>query len=370
MRMRYILSLLIILVGLSSAHTFKTEQIVKNTDKGLWDDSKKILLHEEMNMGIELGDESEMFGYIRDLTIDPQDNIYVADSYELNISVYNSGGEFLREFGREGQGPGEFQTLDGICWCNKDNNLYIADRRNHRITRFSPEGKLLGATKDTLFDASVQGICCLDDGRFVLTVRAIGDNQTENKIIITDISFEKVYSEIMDEFPSHTVGMKWEAQFSDVGIVQGDQMYYTSPSEYKIVIFDTDLNKYLTIQKTHPQMFIPQYVQGFYADFNTIETLLALKDMYVVGVQSTQVKNIPRFNTKREFIEFTHTPDLREWDLEKAYQLDFYDKDFRFLGCVEIPKNRRLAGKDSKNRLYFIEQEPYPRIVCCRLEIR
>ncbi|MFC2142621.1 protein kinase, partial [Acidobacteriota bacterium] len=144
----------------------------------------------------------------------------------------------------------------------------------------------------------------------------------------------------------------------------------TSPSEYKIVIFDTDLNKYLTIQKNHPQMFIPQYVQGFYADFNTIETLLALKDMYVVGVQSTQVKNIPRFNTKREFIEFTHTPDLREWDLEKAYQLDFYDKDFRFLGCVEIPKNRRLAGKDSKNRLYFIEQEPYPRIVCCRLEIR
>ena len=62
------------------------------------------------------------------------------------------------------------------------------------------------------------------------------------------------------------------------------------------------------------------------------------------------VKNTPHFKTKREFIDFTHSLDLREWDLERAYQLDFYDMDFEFLGFVEISKNRHLDSKDSINR--------------------
>ena len=369
MKLRYFL-ILAATVGLFSSTSLTLDhQVVKNTVKGIWDGAKTISLHDEMIIGSEIGDESEMFGYIRGLTIDPKDNIYVADSYELNISVYSAEGEYLREFGREGQGPGEFQTIDDICWCKKDSNLYITDRRNHRINRFSPEGKHLGSVKDTLFNASIEGISSLEDGCFVLSARSIRDNSTEYRIITTDFAFQKMYAECMDEFPAHTVGIKWAPRFSDVGVFQGDQIYYTSPSEYKIVLLNSVLEKNLTVLKSHPRMFIPQYVQGFYADFNTIETLLAMKDLFVVGVHSTQIKNIPKFKTKRDFIEFTHTPDLKDWNLERACQLDFFDKDFKFLGCVEIPKNRRLAGKDSKDRLYFIEQEPFPRVVCCRLEI-
>ena len=345
-------------------------QVVTNSEKGLWDGSRSIRLDEDLIIGTEVGKESDMFGYIRTMTLDSKDNIYVADSYELNISIFNSEGKFLREFGREGQGPGELQTIDGMCWCPKYNNLYVVDRRNHRITRFSPEGEYLGEIKDKHFNASIEDACCLDDGCFVLTARTIGDRSTGFKIIVTDFSLQEVMAEMAVEFPAHTVGIRWAPRFSDVGVVSGEKIYYTSPSDYEIVILDPSLNKTLTVKKSHPRMFIPQFVQGFYADFNTIESLLELDDMFVVGVQSTPVKKIPQFKTKQEFIEFTHTPDLRSWGLDRLSQLDFFNKNFEFLGKVEIPKRRHLAGKDSKNRLYFYEQEPYPRVVRCHVVFR
>ena len=235
MRKRYIWPIVLLLLLSLSSPVHSEYQVVKNTEKGLWDGSGKISLHDEMIIGKEIGDESEMFGYIRGLSIDQKDNIYVADSFDLNISVYSTEGEFIREFGREGQGPGEFQTMDGICWCKKDNNLYITDRRNHRINRFSSEGKHLGSVKDTLFNASIEGICSLEDGRFVLTARSLGDNSTEYRIITTDFAFQKTAAELADKFPAHTVGIKWAPRFSDVGVFRGDQIYYTSPSEYRIV---------------------------------------------------------------------------------------------------------------------------------------
>ena len=117
-------------------------------------------------------------------------------------------------------------------------------------------------------------------------------------------------------------------------------------------------------------MFEPNYVEGFYVDFNTIETLMSIEDRYIVGVQSTLIKEIPRFKEKRELIEFVYAPDLSTWQLKTVYQLDLYNKDFQFLGYIEIPEKMRLAGKDSQDRVYFIENDPFPRIVRSQILIK
>jgi hypothetical protein len=62
--------------------------------------------------------------------------------------------------------------------------------------------------------------------------------------------------------------------------------------------------------------------------------------------------------------------NLREWDLKTPYQIDFYDKDFQFLKSVDIPDNRRLRGIDSSERVYFIENEPFPRIIRSRVTVK
>ncbi len=348
---------------LTAAPVQNDHQTVSNSQKGLWQDKKRIEIEDELVLGKEFGDETEMFSYIRDLAIDHQDNLYVADSMDLCIKVFTSDGKFIRAFGREGQGPGEFQTIDAICWSQKDNCIYITDRRNHRISWFGSDGEFCGSIKTEIFNADIEGLSCLENGCFVLTARIIGDRKSKCKIIVTSHNFENVFAEIEDEFPIFSVGATISPKFSDVGILQGERIYYTSPSEYKITVLNSDFEKQTTIGKSLPRMFPPHYVRGFYVDFNAIESLLLWEDKLIVGVQSTQVKAIPKFKEKRELIEFVYEDDLTTWELKTAYQLDFFNKGFQFLGYVEVPEKRSLAGCDSSGRVYFFENEPFPRVI-------
>ena len=41
-----------------------------------------------------------------------------------------------------------------------------------------------------------------------------------------------------------------------------------------------------------------------------------------------------------------------------------------FLGKFETSEKRRLAGRDSRNNVYFIENEPFPRVIRSRIVIK
>lgn len=325
---------------LASLETSSEENVetISNSSEGLWGKDKQMSLEEELIIGKEYGDDEEMFGYIRIITFDGESNIFVADSYELTVKVFDEQGKFINSFGGDGNGPGEFITMDDIHWCRFDNILYIPDRRNNRISTFSP------------------------DGKFVLSGMRFGGDFADYRIIVVDHSFDNVLAEYGEDFSIHQIGMEYFPNFSDVGIFSGTQLYYTSPSEYKIVIFDRNLAKSKIIKKTHPKMFVPQYVKGFYSDFNGIENMGMVSGNYIVGVSYCRATEIPLFKQKMELINFVDN------ERELNYQLDIFDGDFRFLTSVKIPPERRLAGIDSKGKLYFIENDPFPRIIRCVLK--
>ena len=339
-------------------------ETILNSSKGLWGEDRTIVLEEELSIGKEYGDESEMFRYIRGITFDVEDNLYVNDSYELVVKIYDEQGKFIKTFGREGGGPGEFETIDDIHWCRYDNLLYIPDRRNNRINQFSRDGKFIKAIKTRKFKIRVQRIDSFEDGKFMLSGIRFGGDFADYRIIVADHSLENIIVEYGEDFPIHSVGMDYFPNFADVGIISGTQLYYTSPSAYEITLFDQNLNKCKIIKKSHPKMFTPQYVRGFYSDFNGVENMAKVNGNYVVGVSYTNAKEIPLFQQKRELVNFVDN------DKETSYQLDFFDVDFRFLASVKIPSERRLAGADSKGRLYFIENDPFPRIIRCVLKTK
>ncbi len=336
-------------------------QIITNSSEGLWEEDKQARLEEELIIGEEYGKEDKMFHYIRGLTFDSDDNIYVNDSYDLAIKIYDDQGNFIKSFGREGGGPGEFQTIDDIHWSGFDKLLYVADRRNNRIAQFSTEGTFLKAFKTSKFKARVEKISSLDNGNFVLTARRYGGNFADFRILVVDHSFNDVVAEFNENFPIHSLGMEMTPGFSDVGVISGTELYYTSPSAYEIVLFDTNLTKNKIIKKSHPRMFAPQYVHGFYSDFNALENLAKVDEKYIVGVTYTQIKDIPLFQQKLDLVNFV------DKERRSGYQLDIFNDDFQFLKSVAIPPERRLAGIDSKGRLYFIENEPFPRLIRCSL---
>ena len=93
-----------------------------------------------------IGAESDNPNYIlyrpRGLAIDKNDNLYVVDSYNHRIVVYDSLGRFVRKIGRVGQGPGEFivpidADIDSL------GRLYVLEARNYRVSIFDEKGYFL-----------------------------------------------------------------------------------------------------------------------------------------------------------------------------------------------------------------------------------
>lgn len=59
-------------------------------------------------------DEGVVFGAIGGMVADTEGRLYVADLQARQVSVFAPDGEFLRNLGREGEGPGEFREPRGL----------------------------------------------------------------------------------------------------------------------------------------------------------------------------------------------------------------------------------------------------------------
>ena len=73
--------------------------------------------------------------------------IFVSDGYcNARVIEYDSDGRKVRQWGRPGTGPGEFNVVHAIA-VGPQGNLYIADRENGRLQWFDLEGNFLGQWK-------------------------------------------------------------------------------------------------------------------------------------------------------------------------------------------------------------------------------
>jgi len=71
--------------------------------------------------------------------------LYVADTDNNRIQVFDENGVFVKAFGKKGSGPGQFEGPRSIAVDNSagpDNgDVYVVDSGNGRIQRFGPEGE-------------------------------------------------------------------------------------------------------------------------------------------------------------------------------------------------------------------------------------
>ena len=95
-----------------------------------------------------------------------KDRVFVSDSGNHRIQVFDKQGHFIRQFGQEGSALGELSRPMHIDI--RDDRLYVAEYLNDRIQIFSREGESLEAigesgTRPGQFDAP-GGVAVAQDG--------------------------------------------------------------------------------------------------------------------------------------------------------------------------------------------------------------
>ncbi len=117
--------------------------VVKNPKKPAHDDAV-FSLKEDLALGEKERNEKHMFYLLTDMDADSSGNIYVLDSEDVNIKVYDPKGRFLKVISRKGEGPGQLSNPTDIYIDDKD-QLYVCDSGNNRISIFNGQGDFVSS---------------------------------------------------------------------------------------------------------------------------------------------------------------------------------------------------------------------------------
>jgi len=92
------------------------------------------------------GNTHDTFNAPSDVLVAPNGDIFVADGHGGNtndrIVKFTKDGQYIKEWGKKGTGPGEFDTPHRLAM-DSTGRLFVADRSNNRIQAFDQDGKYL-----------------------------------------------------------------------------------------------------------------------------------------------------------------------------------------------------------------------------------
>jgi len=78
------------------------------------------------------------------IALDATGGIWVSDSNNGRLELFDSSGTIMKTIGKKGDGPGEFKSPSQVT-IDSDGNLWVADTGNDRVQKVSPSGMALAA---------------------------------------------------------------------------------------------------------------------------------------------------------------------------------------------------------------------------------
>lgn len=95
------------------------------------------------------------------IAVDKAGNVFVADSDNNRIQVFSASGKFLRKWGSNGTGNGQFQVAGDVDVA-PDGTVAVADQQNERVQLFSSGGAFKAAMSTP--SELPRGVAIADDG--------------------------------------------------------------------------------------------------------------------------------------------------------------------------------------------------------------
>jgi DNA-binding beta-propeller fold protein YncE len=76
------------------------------------------------------------------VAVDAEGNLYVCDTMNNRIEIFDADGKFVSTFGKAGDGPGYFARPKGVA-IDSDGHIWVADGQQDRVQVFNQQAQLL-----------------------------------------------------------------------------------------------------------------------------------------------------------------------------------------------------------------------------------
>lgn len=323
--------------------------VIESEGSGIWGDeiNRKIKFKENLSLGVEEGEEFLMFHSELDVAVDSESNIFVLDIRNHRLLKFDKQGNFIWKAGRKGQGPGEFQNPSEVA-VSLSKEIWVLDSPSF-LHLVNAQGKY----QRTI---NLKGLCSnfqfLPDGRLFISRPTMGQMGIAAE-------YYSIEGEFLEKFPDeYRYGPKLPS-WAGGGFGGGfrfleDKIYLSLPDKYEIREYDLE-GKLLGKIKRDFKLKLPEI------------------RMYQTGGIMTASNVIgPCFLYKRKMIlnMLMLVEKKAEGEAEFHIFLDFFNEKKQFLGSYKLPEYTWLNAIDHENNLYFVQQEPYPRIIRSTLDIK
>ena len=126
----------------SDKHVWVVDDMLHQVFK-LTNDGQKIVL--TLGERLKPGNDETHFNRPTDIAFLPDGSFVISDGYSnTRVVKFNRDGAFVKTWGTEGTGPGQFRVPHGIS-ADKNGRIYVADRSNRRIQVFDADGAFIDA---------------------------------------------------------------------------------------------------------------------------------------------------------------------------------------------------------------------------------
>lgn len=348
--------------------------VVNNPNQGIWDtdEEPKIKLVKELTIGaLEEGPDEYLFVYITDVAVNSKGEVYVADRQLNEVRKFDKKGNYLMTLGRQGKGPGEFQSVSRIS-VNERDELLAFDRMMGRLSVFSDEGKLLQTTKKLIADSwiSVKDIFTWDDqylifGKLGSNLKLFHKFDKNWKYVESFINYpvvlNKEYEELFLGFNLGNCMLRKEKQiyyttylfdnkirvFNENKLVELIQRQSPTKKPYKVERF-TDRDKMRKVSKQKDYSF-RTYGQGVFFTGEHYQVSIGL-----FRLNNGHIVNFVRWNKEKDKPEFG---------------VELYDPNGRLLSCSQLEDIHlmEILCKDAADCFYGINRKDFHKVVKFRL---
>ena len=83
-----------------------------------------------------------LFSLPEGVAVDSDGNVYVTDTFNDRIEIFDADGQFISTFGKNGDGPADFERPKGIA-IDRDGHIWVVDAAQNRVKVFDNQGRLL-----------------------------------------------------------------------------------------------------------------------------------------------------------------------------------------------------------------------------------